>query len=204
MTEHIDPADALSLAALSEDDSELVEARAHARQCAQCRTLLAESQAMLQLLDASQLPTLVEPALKARIERKLYGRAWGWPQLLTLGTAVVSFLLVLTSGQVGGLASLSSLAQGAHCAGYEAIYAAAPLALGAALTRMGKLRLQPLPFAGVTMACAVVGQLVLRTRCPVHGLTLHLFVFHFLAVLALGLIAAGSVRILDPDSSRAP
>lgn len=195
MSEHIDAAEALALSALSKTDPERLAAEAHARTCPPCDALLREGQALLSLLDGAQLPVRVDPALKARIETRLFVRPRVGARWAALAAAMISFLLVLFDGKSRGALDL---AEGVHCMGFEACFAAVPLVLGVALTRFGSLRLQPSLFAACTMTCAVFGQVLLRTRCEAHALSLHLFVFHFLVVLAAGLVAAGSVYLTAP------
>lgn len=195
MSEHIDPAQALSLAALSTADPLRGAAEAHARECTACAALLREGQALVALLDGGELPVRVDPKLKARIETRLYVRPRVGARWAALAAAMISFLLVLFDGKSRGA---FDLAEGVHCMGFEAAFAVLPLALGVTLTRFGSLRLQPSLFAACTMTCAVFGQVLLRTRCEAHALSLHLFVFHFLVVLAVGLLAAGSAALLAP------
>lgn len=208
MSAHLDAEQAMLLAALTEDDPARRAADAHAAECADCRALLADGALMMTMLDEMETPVLVSPALKARIESRLdfssarvpaYKSAWA--RLTVVGLSLLSLFLVWLGGthvSSGGLMASLGQGVGGHCAGFEAAFAAVPLGVGAVLSQLGKVRLRPAPFAATTMAFAIAGQLVLSSRCPLHELTLHLFVFHFLTVLAVGLVSAGASRLLAP------
>jgi predicted anti-sigma-YlaC factor YlaD len=203
MSPHLVPEQAMLLAALPEEDTARVAAEAHAAECADCRALLADGAQMMLMLDELDGRVAVRPALKARIEERLAqvpaSRGWRWS---VLALAALSLLLVWLDGTraISG-EGMFALGQslGGHCAGFEAGFAALPLGVGALLSQLGKVRLQPAPFAATTMAFAVVGQLVLSARCPLHDVTVHLFVVHFLTVLLVGLLAAGTSRALVPS-----
>ena len=191
MSEHIEAERALALVSLSEHDEELVLARAHARDCPACQALLAQSAAMLQQLDASMTLPEVRPALR---ERVVQARAPSsrLSQLMIIGFALLSFLLIWKNHAIG----VVTVAPASRCAGYEAAFALVPLVVGAALSRMGRVQLSPARFASYTMGFAVAAQLQLRTHCAAHDLSMHLFVFHFLVVLAMGAVGAGAARLL--------
>ncbi|MDB4972285.1 MAG: hypothetical protein JWN48_626 [Myxococcaceae bacterium] len=194
MSEHLDPAQALLLASLAEDEPELSAAREHARGCEACRGLLDEGAELLLQLDLAAPPApVVAPALKKRVVEKLYGRAWDGSYGLVALLALLSFLLAWKNGVPAGP---SEPAPALRCAGFESAYALAPLLIGGALTRMGSVRLPPGRFAALTMSFAVFGQLLLRGHCQAHDLSLHLLVSHFLVVLAAGLCGAGAGRLL--------
>ena len=112
--------------------------------------------------------------------------------MMVAALALFSFLLAWKNGTSEG-ALMPAI--GAHCASYESGFALIPLVVGGVLTRVGTVQLSPARFASYTMAFAVFGQLLLRTRCEAHDLSLHLFVFHFLVVLVAGFAGAGAARL---------
>ncbi|MDB4989464.1 MAG: hypothetical protein JWN04_4642 [Myxococcaceae bacterium] len=194
MSEHIDPAQGLALVALSEDEPELAAAQEHARTCERCCALLAESTMMLQRFDRSAraLPSIA-PALKLRIAQRTHASVQRGSYFALCALALLSLLLAWKNGHP---VDFPSVRPAMRCALFEGGYALAPLLLGVALTRMGKVRLAPARFASYTMGFAVLGQVFLRGHCEAHDLSLHLLIFHFLIVLVAGAVGAGAARLL--------
>ncbi|HEX5659561.1 MAG TPA: hypothetical protein VFX59_20335 [Polyangiales bacterium] len=179
---HLQPEQALTLVTLAADDPERVQAYHHAESCPDCASLLREHEVMLQLLDASFEPAPVPLALAARVHARVYPRRW--PRLVLLSVWLTSLALALGAGHAGVLA----VGPGAHCALSEALFAVAPLGVGAWLSRAGQVRIDAASFALIAGGGGLVGQWWLRGHCPVHGEALHAFVFHFLVLLALSLL----------------
>lgn len=180
---HLEPEQLLAVVALAPDDPERREAYGHAQGCPRCAALLREHEEMLGMLDAVFAPAPVSPALAARIHARVYPRRW--PYLVLVSTWLASLVLVFGVAQAPARLAAEI---GSHCALSEALFAVAPLGVGAWLSRAGRVRLEPVGFAAIAGAAGLVGQGWLRAHCPVHGVVLHAFVFHFLVVLALSLL----------------
>lgn len=196
MSEHIKPEQSMALMALAEGDPERRAAEAHAASCASCRAHLHEAQTLLSWVDAyAPLPS-VDAALKARVRKVVLTAEapapWAFSKWgLALGM-LLSVLLAWLEGEPGGL----SPRLGLECLLFENVVAVAPFALTAYLGVRGRIPLVPLNLAAVSMAGALVGQLVLTVRCEAHG-TPHLFAFHVLGVaLAAALGYAASSGLL--------
>jgi hypothetical protein len=180
---HVQREHALTLVALPRDDAERLAAYHHAATCAHCAALLREHESMLQLLDATFEPATLSPALVARVHARVYPLRW--PRLVVWSIWLASLALVFAVSRT--TTALSGVV-GSHCALSEALFAVAPLGLGAWLSRAGRVRIDPVGFAALAGGGALAGQWWLREHCPVHGATVHAFVFHFLVVLALSLL----------------
>ncbi len=207
MSEHIKAEQSMALVALAADDPERLQAEQHAQGCSACRSTLDEAALMLSWVDAYAPMPVVNPALKARIQNAVlstqvqatrFDSAKGsrivskW--LLALGV-LSSALLAWLSSEPGALAP----AQGLHCVMFETMTAVAPFAVAAYLGMRGKIALQPLNLATVSMAGALAGQVILQSRCPDHA-TPHLFAFHVAGVVlaaALGYTATVGLRGLQ-------
>ncbi|HEY6881615.1 MAG TPA: hypothetical protein VI299_26495, partial [Polyangiales bacterium] len=108
-----------------------------------------------------------------------------WPRWVLVCTWLASLALV----PLGGSHALG-LQVGQHCVASESAFAVFPLALAAWLTRAGKVRLDVASFAVIGGLSGVLGQLWLRSACPIHDATYHTFMFHFLGVIAVSAIGA--------------
>jgi hypothetical protein len=177
MSDHIDPSLALAWAALPAEDPERRTAWEHAQQCPTCRALIDEGMAMLRLIDAADAPPAVDPTLKARIKATVFARDrfrvhWELPLALV---ALVSLALALFDGHLGRPLAVGI---GLHCLLYEAALGMLPGGAMFLLARRGLVELQPLRVGTLAAAFGLVGQLVLRVRCPVHDAAAHLLVFH--------------------------
>jgi hypothetical protein len=180
---HVRPEDALTMVALPSTDAERRAAYDHAASCADCAALLREHELMLRFVDASFAPAAVSAALAARVQAQVYSRRW--PRLVVLAIGLASLALVFA---VDRTSNALSAVIGSHCALTEAVFAVAPLGVAAWLSRAGRVRIDPVGFAALAGGGGLAAQWLLREYCPVHGATLHAFVFHFLVVLALSVL----------------
>jgi predicted anti-sigma-YlaC factor YlaD len=196
MTEHIDPASALALAALPEHAPERRGAWEHAAQCSACRALLDEGLAMLSMIDAESVPPSVGTALKARVKTAVFARAHvrsrrdRWALALV---ALVSLLLAVFDGQLGRPLALGV---GVHCLVYEMALGMVPVGVMLLLARRNLAELRPLRVGALAAGFALIGQLLLRARCPVHDAALHLLLFHVSGVVLVAFLGIRSVRWL--------
>lgn len=181
MSAHLEDEKLLALAALPADDPERRAADAHAATCSACRARLREHEAMLSVLDASFALPAIPDSLAARVQARVYPRRW--PRLLLLCTWLASLALVPFGGS-----HVFGLQVGEHCVAAESAFAVLPLAAAVWMTRAGRVRLDVASFASIGGLSGVLGQLWLRSACPIHDATYHSFVFHFLAVIALSLV----------------
>jgi hypothetical protein len=195
VAEHIAAEQALFLIALEDDDPEKVAALSHAAQCADCSRLLRESRAMFELLDAEAALPPISAQLEARMQAAVFAPqpAAGLARLehiawLILG--LISGVLIWHDGKPG--LALEPLV-GLHCLRYELGFAAAAFGTGLLATRLSGARaLGPLRSSVLAMSGALLGQVLLRTRCEAPDAALHLLVFHGLGVVlasALGALA---------------
>jgi hypothetical protein len=214
VSEHVESEQLLALSALraredpralkgNEQDAALRVALAHVNTCSYCEARLRENEALFALLDGENVPALVSPALRARVLATVAGTPpvrTPWARLAVLAMTAASVALAWFDGRGSNPLRLSDLvpSMGAHCLASQAGFAAIPLAVGMVLSRAGKARLLPLPFAAWSMGFAVLGQLWLRNHCGANNLSVHLFAFHFVGVLLAGLIGAGLGRLLGP------
>ncbi|HEY6878655.1 MAG TPA: hypothetical protein VI299_11585 [Polyangiales bacterium] len=183
MSAHLADEELLAWAALAADDPARRAAHAHAATCSACRAKLREHEAMLSLLDGAFEQPVISDALAARVKARVYPRRW--PRWVLVCTWLASLALV----PFGGSHALG-LQIGSHCVAAESAFAVMPLALAAWLTRAGRVQLDSASFAGIGGISGVLGQLWLRSACPIHDATYHSFMFHFLAVIALSAIGA--------------
>ena len=201
MSEHLESEELLALSVSTEDDAAQRVARQHVASCAYCEARLLENQALFALLDGDHQPAAVSPALRARVLASVAARTprvSPWARLAIAAALVSSIVLAYLDGR-GSALRLSDLVPslGAHCLAYQGAFSAIPLVVGMALSRAGKVALQPLPFAAWSMGFAVVGQVALRTHCAAHDLTVHLFAVHFVGVLLAGALGGGLGRLLQ-------
>jgi hypothetical protein len=197
---HIDEERALFLVALDDDDAEKRAAFEHAATCAACTTLLRESTAMMRMIDEElpRLSTAVDPALASRVRAAVLAPAaprFHFERLAWVLGAIVSGLLILLDGHADEpLAPLLGL----HCLRFELLFGAGAFAAGVAVTRLRAARgFGPLEGSVLAMTGALVGQILLRTRCEAHDAALHLLVFHGLGVVlatALGGVAGRLIQ----------
>ena len=184
MSAHLDKDHALFLVALAEDDPEKRAALAHAEGCAACNALLHEGRAMLVLLDRADEQVAVEPALEARILESVRSmpavRRFGWEYLAWVFGGLFSALLILIDGRPDRPLAPEI---GLRCARFELVLAGLALCGTLAFMRFSSARLGPLRGSVVAMTGALVGQVLLRTRCEAPDAALHLLVFHGLGVV---------------------
>jgi predicted anti-sigma-YlaC factor YlaD len=196
MSEHIDPALALALSALAEEDPERRRAWEHSARCPACRALLDEGAAMLRAIDSQHGPAPIDEALKARVRANVLasGRPrsrWEPPALALL--ALTSLLLAFFDGH---LERPLAAGVGLHCLLYELGLGMVPVGAMLLLARRGLAALQPLRVGTLAAGFALFGQLLLRSRCPVHDAMLHVLVFHVSGVGLAALLGIGSTRWL--------
>jgi hypothetical protein len=197
MNEHIDPTSVLALVALPDEDPERRRAWGHATQCPACRALLDEGLAVLRLIDAERTPPPpISAALKARVKAAVLAQErarsrWEGPALALV--SLVSLLLAFFDGHVGRPLALSV---GAHCLFYEIAFGMVPVGSMFLLARRGPIELRPLRIGTFAAGLALFGQLLLRTRCPVHDAGLHLLLFHVSGVVLAALLGMGTARRL--------
>jgi hypothetical protein len=200
VAEHIAAEQALFLIALEDDDPEKVAALSHAAQCEDCSRLLRESQAMFQLLDAEAALPPISAQLEARVHAAVFAPqpAVGvarLEQIVWLILGLISGLLIWHDGKPG--LPLEPLV-GLHCLRYELAFAAAAFASGVIVTRLSGARaFGPLRSSVLALSGALVGQVLLRTRCEAADAALHLLVFHGLGVVLASALGALGGRLLS-------
>jgi hypothetical protein len=200
VTGHITEELALALVTLPPDDLERKVALEHAAECAACRALLDESEAMLRMLDADHELPAIDPAFKARVQQAVLGevKVSRWQTWALFVGALLSLLMVWADARAGEV----SAGLGVHCLFYELGCAVVPFGLvGGAMLR-GALPPEPRGLALGAMAGALIGQALLLAECPAQGALTHTLAFHFAGVVlaaGLGLMAG---RFL-PARSRA-
>lgn len=213
MTEHLESEQLLLLAALRARhdprgraavvaDASLDSAYQHLTTCSYCEARLLENEAVFALLDGEDRPAVVSSALRARVlasARQVAPERAPWARLAILAALVASVALAAFDGRGSNFFRLSDLAAhlAGHCLIFQGAFAAIPLVVGMALSRAGKVRLEPLVFAAWSMGFAVLGQVALRTHCGAYNLSVHLFAFHFVGVLLAGLVGGGLGRLLS-------
>lgn len=199
MTEHVSHKRALYVVALAESDPVRREAYAHAATCVSCTRTLRESSELLELIDRSARPMVVDAQLTARVKQAVFGKvphaqpSLPWPRamFLLLGAALSAAIAWLDT-KPGPLGS----EQGLHCVMFENAYALAACAATALWARTRKRAVDPWTGSLVGMSGALLGQLLLRTRCDSAHAVVHLFAFHVLGVLigtALGALATPAI-----------
>jgi hypothetical protein len=211
VAEHIPAEQALFLVALAEDDPEKRAALSHAAECEACARLLRESTSMLCMLDEQAAPALepIDARLEARVRAAVLAQpaAAGWAaQLLAVVQAHWEHFAWLVMGLLSGWLiwhdgkpnrPLEALV-GLHCLRYELICASAAFGVGVAATRLtGARALGPLRSSVLAMAGALVGQVLLRTRCEAADAALHLLVFHGLGVVLATALGGLAGRLLQ-------
>jgi hypothetical protein len=215
VSEHLESEQLLALSALrarqdpsvlktSDEDAALHAALAHVTTCSYCEARLLESEAMFALLDGENQPAPVSAALRARVLSSVAqpepSRA-PWARLAILAALAASIALAAFDGRGSNPLRLSDLVplNGGHCLAFQGAFSGIPLLVGMVLSRAGKLRLEPLPYAAWSMSFAVLGQIALRTHCGAYNLSVHLFAFHFMGVLIAGVVAGGLGRLLSGE-----
>jgi hypothetical protein len=198
MSEHMLPERSMAVMALAADDPERRDAQQHAAHCPQCRALLDEAQTLLDWVDAYAPLPAVDPALKARVRNVVLGGQVPLQRVVPKWVLALGMLLSLAlawfEGEPGGFSPLLGL----KCLLFENAIAVAPSALTAYLGVRGRIALQPLNLAAVSMAAALVGQLTLLVHCEAKA-TPHLLAFHALGVAlaaALGYAATSGLARL--------
>ena len=202
MSAHITEELALALVTLPADDAERKAAELHASGCTVCAALLAESEAMLRMLDADVALPAIDPAFKARVERAVLAdskaKVSRWQSWALLVGALLSLVMVWADARAGEI----SAGLGVHCLLYELGCAVVPFGLvGGAMLR-GVLPPEPRGLALGAMAGALVGQALLLAECPAQGALTHTLAFHFAGVLLAAVLGFVSGRFL-PARSRA-
>jgi hypothetical protein len=194
MSDHLSPEATLFLVALDDADPEKVAALQHTEGCVECQLLWSESTEMLELLDheALTLPE-IEPQLAARIERAVYPRRRArWPFVAWAAGALCSGLLAWLDAQPGAIeASL-----GFHCLRFEQAFGLAAFAAGALWSGRIAKRFGPVPASVAAMGGALIGQVLLRSRCEAAHAGLHLLAFHVAGVLLATLLGAAAGGVL--------
>jgi len=192
--EHIRAELALLVAALDEDDPTRCAVLEHAAHCPRCHALLAEGEALLELLDGYEHESPVDPRLKARVLASVAQvpqrrRSIRWEHLLLAQGAALSAWLAWFDGHHARVGLYP--ARGHFCVLWELLGVA--LAFGAtALIQRKCLWRTPTRLALVAMSGALLGQLWLRARCPTHDAALHVLVFHVSAVILIALAGLAS------------
>jgi hypothetical protein len=213
VTEHLESEQLLALAALrvrhdprglaaAEADASLKSAYQHLTTCSYCEARMLENEAVFALLDGENRPPAVSPALRARVLASAVAVAperSAWSRLAIAALLAASVALAWFDGRGSNPFRLSDLVPhlAAHCLSFQGAFSAIPLVVGMALSRAGKVRLEPLPFAAWSMGFAVLGQVALRTHCGAYNLSVHLFAFHFVGVLLAGLLGGGLGRLFS-------
>jgi hypothetical protein len=194
MSDHLSPEGTLFLVALDDADPEKLAALRHAESCRECQLLLRESAQMLDLLDheALMLP-VIEPQLASRIERAVHPRRRArWPLVAWLAGAICSGLLAWLDAQPGP----AEVGVGMHCLRFEQAFGLAAFAAGALWSGRVTRRFGPVPASVAAMGGALVGQVLLRTRCEAAHAGLHLLAFHVSGVLLATLLGAAAGGML--------
>ena len=200
VAEHIAAEQALFLIALEDDDPEKVAALSHAAGCADCSRLLRESRAMFQLLDAETGLEPISVQLAARVHAAVFAPqpAVGFARLERIVWVIlgaISGLLIWHDGKAG--LPLEPMV-GLHCLRYELGFAAGAFAAGVIATRVSGARaLGPLRSSVLAMSGALVGQVLLRTRCEAADAAVHLLVFHGLGVVLASALGAIGGRLVS-------
>ncbi|HTU57639.1 MAG TPA: NrsF family protein, partial [Polyangiales bacterium] len=172
------------------------DAYAHATTCASCARTLRESSELLDLIDRSASPMVVNQQLTARVKQAVFGEVlhtqptvpWLRALLLLLGAALSAVMAWLDTKPGPWFGS----EQGLHCVLFENGYALSACAATAVWARSQKRAVDPWTGSLVGMAGALLGQVLLRTHCDSAHAALHLFAAHVLGVLigtALGALA---------------
>jgi hypothetical protein len=210
VAEHIPAEQALFLTALAEDDPEKRAALSHAAQCEACARLLRESTSMLRMLDEQAAPALepIDARLEARVRAAVLAppTAAGlaaqppaaaharWEHFAWLVMGLLSGWLIWHDGKPNR--PLEAMV-GLHCLRYELFCAFGALGIGVVATRLSGARaLGPLRSSVLAMGGALVGQLLLRTRCEAPDAALHLLAFHGLGVLLATALGGLAGRLL--------
>jgi hypothetical protein len=213
MTEHLESEQLLALAALRVRhdprglaavvaDTTLNSAYEHLTTCSYCEARLLENEAVFALLDGEDRPAAVSPALRSRVlasAAQVAPERASWSRLAIAAALAASVALAWFDGRGSNPFRLSDLAPhlASHCLSFQGAFSAIPLVVGMALSRAGKVRLEPLAFAAWSMGFAVLGQVALRTHCGAYNLSVHLFAFHFVGVLLAGLLGSGLGRLFS-------
>jgi hypothetical protein len=202
MSGHIARERALFIAALAPRDPERLAAERHAQVCEACDALLREGTGMLQLLDRANEAAAVESALEARITAAVFAGESSrrarlrWEQAAWVLGALLSALMIALDGRAG---RPLEPALGLHCLRFEQAFAL--LSFGGTVVWMRvrgrRARLGALRGSVVAMTGALVGQVLLRTRCEAADAALHLLLFHGLGVLVAGLLGGLLGRVLE-------
>jgi hypothetical protein len=206
---HFDADRALFVLALADDDPEQREALAHARECASCREVLREAEAMLALFDDAGADELraarrqITPAFEARVQRAVLGspRTRHLSQLTVFIGALLSALMVWTRAEPEHTAFAY---EGVHCLLYEQMFAAGALGLGLLFGRWYGSTIGPWPAASMAMIGALFGQELLQTRCHAQGAVVHLLLFHALGVALATVLGGVAGRVVRRESGRLP
>jgi len=186
----------LAVVALGESDPQRVAALKHADECPACAVLLEQSAELLAVIDDSEPALLVRRELKQRVERAVWGDR-SQPSLvlrwLLSALGMISLGLVLLDGH---LDQPLSAELGIRCLAFETGIGLAPVPLAALLARTGAVRASALHLVGWTTGFAVIGQLLLRTRCVAHGAGLHLLAFHVTGIVLAALLGVAAEALI--------
>ena len=207
MSAHIADEQALFLVSLDEDDPEKRAALSHAAECEACAKLLRESEAMLRMLDAEASIEPISMQLEARVHAAVFAPArptwiarvevFAWWALATL-----SGVLIWHDGQPDR--PLEPMV-GMHCMRFELLFAAAAFTTGVVIARLrGTRSLGALRGSVLAMSGALLGQVLLRTRCEAPDAALHLLVFNGLGVLLASALGSVAGRWLSRPSPGRP
>jgi hypothetical protein len=204
MSHHVPPDFALIVAALEPTDPDRRAAWAHARACPACKRALEQGEAVLALIDTQPLEQTIHPALKQRIlssvanlpPERAHGRRRKFALALVVGIACSLLLAWIDGTRHAGL----HVSLGLRCIFWQVVFALGPLVFGAVLALSTGKQRSPRVFALIGIAGGLLGQTLLRTRCPMHDVNPHLLVFHTAGVLVaagLGFLFARSMRWVD-------
>jgi hypothetical protein len=201
VSQHPDDAELLALAAARKDEPAFAAEREHVARCTPCRVRLEESEALVVLLDRAHAEVTVSPALRARVHARVLPLRRPhdprWAALAIMAAVLGSFWLAYLDGRGSDLRWNDLVPDlGVRCLAFQGAFAGIPVVVGMALSRAGKLRLDPLAFSAWTMGFALLGQLALRGHCGAYNLSVHLFAFHFVGVLLAGVLGSGIGRWL--------
>jgi hypothetical protein len=202
VAEHIPAEQALFLIALEEDDPEKRAALAHAAECEACGRLMRDSTALLRLFDEEAAPAHepIDPQLEARVHAAVFAQepaagSGHWESLAWVVMGLLSGWLIWHDGKPNRPLEATV---GLHCLRYELLCAFAALSVGVVATRLSGARaLGPLRSSVFAMAGAVVGQILLRTRCEAPDAALHLLAFHGLGVVLATALGSLAGRLLS-------